>query len=515
MTQNIPYCRLFFVPANRLADQSGTIVWYKLGSVNGITIMPAKYDLTWDGDHRRWRVQCQGKRYVVSTRQLRKQGFECDDTKEGSRQAANLWWSVQRSHLAAQKPEHPHQDAIDTLERRLAWAKLHEPSEVAELSERLEHVKTLDFETYEPELDGSWRAKVAAVRLFGVQVTIPDDCPPSIISYLFGNSDIWGERLSRTKHDVPVDRTISGQITLWLAKKEAQVHVGELNPARYDNLKRNIGYFRDFLGGANAVEFINAEQMERWYQYLLGRISNDTEKQPRWSRAYADTLMVTSRTFVRYLHEKDLIALPKNLRSLTIKVTEQKVKTFDDQEVKALLENATGQLKLHLLLAMNCGYRSKDIASIRDQEVDWVEGTITRKRTKTADNENTPEVTYTLWSETFRLLEEWRSGQDTVLLTKSGRPWVWEALVDGKLRSTDTIATNYRRLAKSLKISKPMALLRKTSSTKLKNSKDFSDLDWYFLGHAGRSVADRHYSAILQDRLAKALHWLGGEYGLV
>ena len=255
--------------------------------------------------------------------------------------------------------------------------------------------------------------------------------------------------------------------------------------------------------------------MERWYHYLLKRISQDTEEEPRWSRAYADTLMVTSRTFVRYLHEKDLIALPKNLKSLTIKVPQQKVETFEDDEVKALLEKATGQLRLHLLLALNCGYRSKDIASILDHEVDWENGTITRKRTKTADHKNTPEVTYTLWPMTFQLLKEWRSGQGTVLLTKSGKPWVWEALVGGKLRSTDTIATNYRRLAGSLNITKPMACLRKTSATKLKNSEGFSDIDWYFLGHAGRSMADRHYSAILRDRLAKALHWLGGQYGLV
>ena len=59
--------------------------------------MPARYDLSWDGTNKRWRVQHGKQRFVVSCRQLVKLGYLAPDsphTKEASYQAANLWWAA-------------------------------------------------------------------------------------------------------------------------------------------------------------------------------------------------------------------------------------------------------------------------------------------------------------------------------------------------------------------------------------------------------------------------------------
>ncbi|MCA1684829.1 MAG: hypothetical protein LC745_02350 [Planctomycetia bacterium] len=58
--------------------------------------MPAAYELSWEGKARRWWKQHDGKRYVVSGRQLKKLGYlplDTAETKEGSYRAANKWWS--------------------------------------------------------------------------------------------------------------------------------------------------------------------------------------------------------------------------------------------------------------------------------------------------------------------------------------------------------------------------------------------------------------------------------------
>ena len=77
-----------------------------------------------------------------------------------------------------------------------------------------------DFETDEPEIDDSWRAKLEVARLFGVQITIPKDCPRSVLAYVFGKSEVWRDRMRRTKNDLPADRTIAGQVVAWHARKE-------------------------------------------------------------------------------------------------------------------------------------------------------------------------------------------------------------------------------------------------------------------------------------------------------
>ena len=84
---------------------------------------------------------------------------------------------------------------------------------------------------------------------------------------------------------------------------------------------------------------------------------------------------------------------------------------------------------------------------MRDSQVDWQRGAISRKRSKTQQVVNVPVVTYRLWPQTIELLRHHRSGQDTVLLTRSGGPWACRTLDDqGKLHKNDNIAPNFRRL---------------------------------------------------------------------
>jgi hypothetical protein len=158
----------------------------------------------------------------------------------------------------------------------------------------------------------------------------------------------------------------------------------------------------------------------------------------------------------------------------------------------------------------------KDISDLRPNEVNWKQGTITRKRSKTARHENVPTVTYRLWKETFRLLcQERAQGALTVLVNSEGGTLKVENLdAGGKLSKIDNVVSAFSRLKRRVKITKPLKLIRKTSATLLKSDKKFPGVEVVFLGHSPRSVADRHYAQVPQALLDEAIKWLGKQYGV-
>ncbi len=60
---------------------------------------------------------------------------------------------------------------------------------------------------------------------------------------------------------------------------------------------------------------------------------------------------------------------------------------------------------------LNCEMYQGDLSDLKPSEVDWTNGTITRKRSKEKNQENAPVVTYKLWENTFALLKTYGSQQ--------------------------------------------------------------------------------------------------------
>jgi hypothetical protein len=151
---------------------------------------------------------------------------------------------------------------------------------------------------------------------------------------------------------------------------------------------------------------------------------------------------------------------------------------------------------------------------LRDDEVDWHAGYITRRRSKTATRENAPTVCYRLWPVTFALLKKHRSRKERVLLTRQGQPFVRTHLnAAGKQVKADGIASNYVHLKKRLKLNRPLKELRRLGATLLGKHKDYGRYSSFFLGHSPRTVADRHYVAPSQERFDEAVLWLGEQFG--
>jgi integrase len=449
--------------------------------------VPVRMLMTWDPANRRWRKLYRGQRYVVSCRQL-----EVPETKEASFRAANEWWERKRAELEGHQPAHPFQATIAKLEERKAWAQHHEPAVARFIQGQIEELAGLE----------------------------EGDLPPSVVREGFLGSPeaqlVWRDRLAHHRPDpIPEVQTIRGQVERWLASQEAKVRAGLMAPGSLRNNADCVAHFRAFVGDESPVQAIDEDRLEAYFSHLIGRIGSI-------SRDYALKCFGVSKAFIRYCVEKGLIPYPKNFesRSFRFNVTAKPVPTLTVEEFHLLLKHATGQMPLHLLLMANCGMTQLDIAELRDAEVDWSRGRITRKRSKTERHEQVPTVNYKLWPRTFELLGRFRSGADIVLLTEAGGRWVYEEHVEGKLRSSDNIASNFKWLKdrvwrhEGVRFKKPLRQIRKTSATLIGGSEKYGRFTQHFLGHSPRTIADRHYVAPSQELFDEAVKWLGERYGV-
>jgi integrase len=329
---------------------------------------------------------------------------------------------------------------------------------------------------------------------------------------------VWRDRLAmQDRRAVPEDQSLGGQIELCVARKEKHGSAGQISAGRVRATKIHLSEFRDWLGKDTAVVEIDEKVLEDFHDHLLDKIAAK-----KWSGTTANDCMASVKSFVRWLWVKKAIQnLPRTLdpkcKDLVIGKSTGKIEVFTKEEIKVLLAKASDRTQLYILLMLNCGMTQKDISDLLESEVDWVEGRIIRKRSKTSDEENVPTVNYKLWPETFRLLQQERASgsTDRVLLNANGSS-IWSELISagGKYLKTDNVKNCFDRLRKIAKIDKPLKSLKKTSASLLRNNKGFSGMESLFLGHAPRSMADRHYAAVPQELLDQALLWLGQQYGL-
>ena len=193
---------------------------------------------------------------------------------------------------------------------------------------------------------------------------------------------------------------------------------------------------------------------------------------------------------------------------------------FTSEEIGTYLGAATDKLNLYILLMLNCGMYGNDIANLTQTEVDWDNGRVFRKRSKTRHkSENVPKVDYPLWKETFSLLKHFRSNHPTlVLVNENGETLVDETEVAGKWNRKNNVKTEYFRLQyRKLKLPKgerkPLKSLRKTGATLLEQS-IYGRFSEHYLGEAPSTMASRHYVHKNGPEFDEAILWLGKQLGI-
>ena len=505
--------------------------------------MPRKIELTWQSGSRgrngRWRKKYKGRVLYFAY------GTSKSDL-EGYRQAMEEWKQrkTEIDQEEALRPK-PHQEvyerALEEWTLVLEWSRENGDQEHATAAlQKLEGLKARLARANPPPL--AWGDRfldfgLAPDVMESVTKTIHEALPwtrppadlnapgvivPSqkVVELMDGTpqriaAEIWRDRLTvqrqKTQHTAD---TVEACVESFLQNKLAKVNGGELSAGRYDVLRGHLYHFRDWLGPTLPITSITAKVVVGYHSEILKGLSEKT-----WSTDYAQNRISAVKSFIRWLWRIEAIEqLPRVLDSKELNIT-KKVTTpqvFTIKEVKAFLAAATDRTKLYLLLMLNTGMTQKDISDLRQQEVDWRRGVVMRRRSKTATHDKVPIVTYRLWKETRRLLRQERTkDQDFVLTNQSGGPLKIERLDEnGKLCKIDNVKSAFDRLTRATKIKKPMKLLRKTSATLLRSNKQFTGIENLFLGHAPRSVSDRHYSQAPQEILNEAVVWLGKQYGI-
>lgn len=166
------------------------------------------------------------------------------------------------------------------------------------------------------------------------------------------------------------------------------------------------------------------------------------------------------------------------------------------------------------MMMANCGFTQIDLAELKKSEINFENGSITRKRSKTDESsEDVPTVTRKLWPETLTELKQHKSpAGDLVFRTRTGQPIAYKRIgVDGKVVAADSVANIWTRFLKkqNLPVS-PLSRIRKTSATFLKD--DYRELVDLFLGNVAKKVSDIYYAAESVNALDKAIDHLHTVY---
>jgi integrase len=309
----------------------------------------------------------------------------------------------------------------------------------------------------------------------------------------------------------PSERSVRRHAQTWIALQQTMASAGQLTPARVNNVRMALAHFTHFVGETASVESINAAKLQGFYTHALNMIAARREdKKAGWSVPFAKETFAIAKAFIRWLIEQGTIPPPTNITArFRFGSTVKNIETWTPEEVRHVISEAPGKLKLALLLMCNCGMTQQDVSDLADDEVIWAGARIRRKRSKTANCENVPMVEYLLWPQTLALLKKYRSGTERVLLTESGKPYVRNEMIGGKLVKADGFTSNYKHLQRRLDFHKPMKLLRKTGATLLESHEVYGRFTGYFLGHSPRSMKDRSYAAPSQTLFDEAVLWLG------
>jgi integrase len=257
--------------------------------------------------------------------------------------------------------------------------------------------------------------------------------------------------------------------------------------------------FKAWLEEDASIDRITPDRWVEWYRHLLTLDISVEYKRKRLTNA---------RNFVSWLTEQGVIPGFASLFAKRYKFAtdREEVKPVDRGQIKAIIDCASGRLRLVLLLMANCGMNQVDIANLKPSE--YRDGRIIRSRSKTK-KQGTRVVSWKLWETSRELLDQYRETTgDRLFLTETRCPWVRDEMVDGKRSKTDAVASVYRHIKEEVSLKQ----IRQTSGDMIRKQfgKDIAD---HFLGH-GQKKVDASYFSRDQEVLDQAVKWLGKEYGI-
>jgi hypothetical protein len=170
------------------------------------------------------------------------------------------------------------------------------------------------------------------------------DLDALVLRQLVPSEHVWADRL-RGAEAVPADQTIGFWADRWLAGKVDEAKQGVRACSGLKPLRVALGLFTAFAGDKADVARINADLWARWGLFVEAKIARrDEDPDEGWAAAYASAVYHHTRSFVRWLHSREVLPQkPRNFddrRRLTRPAPE--IRTYTNEEVKTLLDAAKG-----------------------------------------------------------------------------------------------------------------------------------------------------------------------------
>jgi hypothetical protein len=446
-----------------------------------------KEEMTWVASQRRWTRMHNGKRYYISAKKL-----GCPETKEASVAAANRYWIAKQAELDAQP------------------SPLSRPEQIAMAFMGFNSRE--EWQNWLNQFDEEWMREEAIAmlqqdffdRYIRKGVTLPKQLEHNT------TSDIEQiQQLYVGKPPTPADQQVGTLAKQWLVK----IRTKRVPDAAADCERRIRELLKHVDPSADAAELQWASILDSFHTLCCQRIrEREADPEQGWSGRWAKDVFADARTFIRWLSDSERISPPRNLaHQFRFDIEREEPNPWTIQEVQTALRLADGPLKLYMLLALNCGYGSKDIADLKPSEVDLQAGIIDRYRSKARKYKGKRKLAFTLWPSTASLLREHAGKGERLLTTENGTP----------LRGTgrrDYVAKKFERFRdQHMRRAIPgfhhsFYELRKTGAT-LIGERYGLEYARYFLNQAPKSVAEESYVKLSPEKLAEAVRWLGEQLG--
>lgn len=193
--------------------------------------------------------------------------------------------------------------------------------------------------------------------------------------------------------------TISDHIDRWLKMEQSRRDARQITPAAWDSKRKGIKTFRELCAGRSLGSPQDVERLLGDYRVsLLACFEVGTYA----ANTVNDKLKFLGQ-FVRWAYENRVLdESPRTLKTILIKLPVMKEgHPLALPTIRDTWSSANPRMKCFIALGLNCGFKNKDIAVLRAEDVRGNRIVSTRSKTKAPMN-------YLLWGVTQRLINQTR-----------------------------------------------------------------------------------------------------------
>ena len=307
------------------------------------------------------------------------------------------------------------------------------------------------------------------------------------------------ERQARRQVKKPADDgvlTIGKHIDKWLAGERGRFRAREIQEKSLVSKEQGIKTFRDFVGEdafgeAQAVE----ELLSDYRTLLLSKLERGEFK----GNTVNDKLKFL-RQFIKWCYSQRVLnEMPRVMEDVTKQVRVEKGgQPLEWSDIQRLWEHADDRMRCWIALALNCGFKNRDIAEMRANHI--TEGRLIAVRHKTKVPMNVK-----LWPLVLELIEQTRedsSASDRLFVNKEGGPLVRDR--------SDNLGAAFRLVAQRAGVNATFQQLRDTGAEFVrtwsrKNRISDRRVVQLYLAHKDVSTAQHYLSNDPRDTQADEL----------